>query len=245
VPFGDAISDDYWGLKYRDFTFEIDRHSHEKRYRKFLPLVPIVAVLAIIVIIFIGMKIFPNLFSRPTTVAETDLLPTQEVSSSILSNDAGEQVPKQITDAEQRQLELEKFKSEHPVLDLPITRVLQCSYIGGLAPFEIRTIDTGFHFFIKLENIASNKEVLTAFIRSGESLKTKVPLGNYMLKYAIGKEWYGEENKFGPEPLTQYFKADDVFEFIENKKRISGWTVELYEQPGGNLDVDQIPMDQF
>ncbi len=70
-----------------------------------------------------------------------------------------------------------------------------------------------------------------------------VPLGSYELKYATGKTWYGLDYLFGPN--TSYYKADDVFRFSKTGDGVSGWTVELFQQVGGNLETKKISEDDF
>ncbi len=50
-----------------------------------------------------------------------------------------------------------------------------------------------------------------SLIRLLNEIEIKVPLGSYIVKYAVGEKWYGEKYLFGPE--TRYNKADEKFVF--------------------------------
>ena len=98
-----------------------------------------------------------------------------------------------------------------------------------MAPLKIRIRDEGRHFFIKLLNQPDQKETLTAFIRSGNTLKRHIPLGVYTLKYAVGNTWYGKRWLFGSE--TVYSRLKDDIEFSFEGNQISGYSIELYTEP--------------
>jgi len=81
------------------------------------------------------------------------------------------------------------------------------------------------------------------FVRSGEKTTIEVPVGNYELRYAAGERWYGEEYLFGPG--TAHRKAEDAFQFRADGERVSGFTVELIKQSGGNLKETDIEPSEF
>ena len=111
-----------------------------------------------------------------------------------------------------------------------------------IAPFTIDTTGDGY-YYIKLRDVYTKQPVLTFFVHGGRSVEVDVPLGMYELLYAHGDTWYGVNNLFGPD--TVYSKADDTFNFYEEDGYVNGWTVELYMQANGNLDVDSISPDEF
>ena len=85
--------------------------------------------------------------------------------------------------------------------------------------------------------------VLTVFVRGGQSVNVKVPLGQMKMRYAVGSEWYGERYLFGPE--TSYAEADSEFEFKVEGDQITGYTVELFLQRNGNLRERELRPDQW
>ena len=84
---------------------------------------------------------------------------------------------------------------------------------------------------------------MTFFVNGGESFEADVPLGIYRVKYASGLTWYGAEHLFGPG--TRYSEADKTFEFALQGNQISGYTLELIQQRGGNLHTKSISAAQF
>lgn len=112
-----------------------------------------------------------------------------------------------------------------------------------IAPLSIITRDASRSFFVKIEDWHSGKPVQGIFIRPGQKVTTKVPLGEYRLKYATGTVWHGEEGLFGAE--TSYHQADKSFSFTRNGEKISGYTVELFLQQHGNLKTSTINKDKW
>jgi len=114
----------------------------------------------------------------------------------------------------------------------------------SLAPFEIvtRSGDTN-NYFVKLVDRKSNRDVLGLFVRGGQSAKIEVPLGTFEILYTAGPTWYGEKHGFGPD--ARFAKADKVFDFAIEGDSVSGYTIELYLQPHGNLHTEGITQLQF
>lgn len=111
-----------------------------------------------------------------------------------------------------------------------------------LAPLTIQTT-AGSNYFVKLEDAASGWEVMSFFVHGGTTLNAEVPFGNFVLKYATGDFWCGGADLFGRDTAT--FKAEDTFTFKPTEDGVTGWTVELIQQPGGNLQTTPIPRSQF
>jgi len=131
-----------------------------------------------------------------------------------------------------------------PVQALPKTGENNASFSGGVAPLEIKTSAAGdYHYFVKIVDTSSAKELGSYFIRSGEVLDIKVPIGTYEIKYATGNKWYGTSYLFGPE--TVYSKADSTLDFSFDGYQYSGYTVELIMQQNGNLRTSGIEPSQW
>lgn len=112
----------------------------------------------------------------------------------------------------------------------------------ALAPFGVKT-EIGENYFIKLVDADTNKTAVTVFVRGGDSINIKVPLGAYELRSAAGDDWYGEDHLFGSH--TSYSKADKVFNFYVDGPVIQGNTVELINRVDGNLHTSKIDKDEF
>ena len=117
------------------------------------------------------------------------------------------------------------------------------SMAEAVAPLTISTRQGTGHYFVKIVDWATEAPVMTVFVRSGQSVSTKVPLGSYKIKYAAGSQWYGETYLFGPE--TSYSMAEKRFDFEEIANQVSGFTVELFLQPNGNLRTKRIRPKDF
>ena len=117
---------------------------------------------------------------------------------------------------------------------------LYASYnpLERVSPLTIKT-SPGGSYFVKLEDSVTARPVMTLFLRGGETLKQEVPEGSFVLKYATGDTWCGEQGLFGP--TTSTFKASEVFEFSE----ATGYTVELIARKGGNLRTRTIERGRF
>lgn len=146
-------------------------------------------------------------------------------------------------EAETQQVEIvESF--DQPVVNLPINGAQTKYYNGmGVAPLKIVTKEGVYHHFIKIVDWNTDEVVKTIFIRAGQSIETKLPIGTYEIRYASGKTWYGENYFFGPETIGS--KADKKFNFTETYEGYSGYTIELIMQHDGNLRTSKIPMSKF
>ena len=112
----------------------------------------------------------------------------------------------------------------------------------SVAPFRILTSGTS-NYFVKLDSVSSGRTVLTVFVRAGQQVDIKVPLGTYIVKYAAGRSWYGTQHLFGPQ--TSYAKADTTFDFHRQGNQITGYSITLYAVPGGNLATKSLSPDEF
>jgi len=81
------------------------------------------------------------------------------------------------------------------------------------------------------------------FIRGGDKISIKVPLGRYKVVYASGKKWYGHNKLFGNR--TIYTKTDQDFIFRETYQGVSGYAITLYRVSNGNLRTSRINKSEF
>lgn len=116
-----------------------------------------------------------------------------------------------------------------------------------LAPLQVKARRPGPSFFLKLVYASTGETAATYYIRQGATLDADVPLGSYRIKYASGLDWYGSEKLFGP--TTIYSQVDEAFTFSQTQSygtyTVSGYTLELYKQVGGNLDTRSISAKAF
>lgn len=131
-----------------------------------------------------------------------------------------------------------------PVQPLPETGTMVKYYNSqAMAPLSIATKADGNNYLIKVADWNTKSDVLTTFIRTGETVSLKVPLGSYEIRYAAGKTWYGYEHLFGPG--TSYYKADQRMDFTQSGNTYNGHTIELIPRAGGNLQTSSISENNF
>jgi hypothetical protein len=113
-----------------------------------------------------------------------------------------------------------------------------------VAPFKIKVPYGDNNYYVKLEDWFSGRKIMVFFV-NGRSINhtLDVPTGTFRLKYASGETWYGEKDLFGPN--TSYNQANSrmTFEILGN--RVSGHTVELIKQVGGNLRTSSLKSANF
>lgn len=80
--------------------------------------------------------------------------------------------------------------------------------VGGKSGQQVtvRTGKTG-DLHVTFFKWGSKKQVVSAFIKSGKTLKLRLPRGNYRLVYASGSTWYGKKHSFGPTGSYREFKT--------------------------------------
>lgn len=94
------------------------------------------------------------------------------------------------------------------------------------------------HTWLKLVKISDGTEVMSLFIRAGQSAEVAVPFGNYKARIATGQTWYGESVRFGPN--TNYAVLDAVLDFKLEGNQLVGHELTLSKIKNGNLK--QVPM---
>ena len=92
-------------------------------------------------------------------------------------------------------------------------------------------------YYIKLKNSAA-EDVISFFVRAGESATVHVPGGRYQVFFACGDEWFGPEYHFGDG--TSYSKDEDFVDFSQYTI-----TYTLYPVTDGNFTDKDIPPDEF
>jgi hypothetical protein len=111
-----------------------------------------------------------------------------------------------------------------------------------LAPFEI-TAPFGASCLAKLVDANTGKPVVSVFVHAGSKVEVDVPLGDYVLKYAMGDKWYGETHLFGPS--TSYGKANTTLNFRIVGNHYAGHSIRLQKSIDGNLRTESISPGDF
>lgn len=113
----------------------------------------------------------------------------------------------------------------------------------AVAPIRIETRGLDQNYFCKLTRNGERTPAITVFIRGGRSASFEVPVGIYELKYAVGRDWYGEDFLFGTS--TGYYEAEEDFECTRSGNSISGYSIQLYAQRNGNLKTAPISASEW
>ena len=144
-------------------------------------------------------------------------------------------------------------------LPLPPTGIYKRYFIKseGVAPLGIALRasdqDAGYHFYIIVLNSRTNEILVSLFIRKGKSIEIQLPLGEYKIRYAAGKDWFGDNDLFGLHTTAYSDTKERIFKFkktieIDGRRETTtfkGHSLELYAQIFGNLETRTISRSQF
>lgn len=109
-------------------------------------------------------------------------------------------------------------------------------------PLKIEN-EPGANALIKLVRVSDGVEVISVFVRSGDTVEVNVPLGSYRGKIASGQIWYGDKIRFGPD--TSYGEFESIFDFNVEGNRLAGKELTLRQIPNGNLHRSTIDAGNF
>lgn len=114
---------------------------------------------------------------------------------------------------------------------------------GAGAPLLVRVPRGDNDYYVKMEDLETGKVKSSFYVREGLHWETTLRPGRYKMKYAVGYGWYGVDCYFGAG--TEFYQADDVFEFRRDGVNYVGYEVELVRQRGGNLGERALAPDNF
>ena len=109
-------------------------------------------------------------------------------------------------------------------------------------PFRINNAP-GANALIKLVRTDDGLEVISIFVRAGETVDVNVPLGSFRAKIASGQTWYGDEVRFGP--TTSYGEFSSTFNFRIEGGQLAGNEITLSHVTNGNLRENAIDASDF
>lgn len=95
------------------------------------------------------------------------------------------------------------------------------------------------HTWLKLVRVSDGTEVMSLFIRAGQTAEVAVPFGSFKVRIASGQAWYGESIRFGPN--TSYATLDAVLDFKLEGNQLVGHELTLAKMKNGNLK--QVPLN--
>lgn len=131
---------------------------------------------------------------------------------------------------------------EKPLPESGVHHSLYGKKKGDWPPLKINN-EPGANALIKLVRVSDGVEVISIFVRAGETVEVKVPLGAYKAKIASGQKWYGDEVRFGPS--TSYGEFSSTFDFRIEGEQLAGHEVTLTQVANGNLNRSAIDASDF
>lgn len=197
--------------------------------------------LMFLAIVFSGALLYKNL-----VLDQSALKPLEQSGESKIAQSLPQSAPnfEDVNPKKASGLEVFKIEAEPILPSVPVNQgVLIPPPSKGLAPFEVIVPPGKESYFVKLVNLDNKKTELTLYINGGQSVKTSMPLGNYVLRYTSGLVWYGDELMFGKN--AKYREALTTLRFTENETGYSGHTVTLIPQKNGNLSSEPIGLSKF
>ena len=90
-----------------------------------------------------------------------------------------------------------KALPDYPIQERPKTGVLNG---GGKKGTRVDLkANSGDDLYVRIVEENTKELVATVFVRSGGKKTFRVPAGDYMFSFGLGKQWYGPAHAFGPE----------------------------------------------
>ena len=112
-----------------------------------------------------------------------------------------------------------------------------------IVPLTIKNPFNQKSFLVKICDWKTNKDIKIIFVRAGENVKARVPIGSYRFKFTCGSKWYGADYAFGN---TRFECLKKKLACSREGDVITGYVVDLDDlPPNGNLDVQNINREDF
>lgn len=104
------------------------------------------------------------------------------------------------------------------------------------SPLIVET-DEDYGYFIKINNVESDKTVISFFLHPNQNFELSIPIGNYRIYYGIGKEWESINTMFGKD--GSYYKSNFIYIFTEEM----GYTFKI--KKNGNIEYDELKINRL
>lgn len=117
-----------------------------------------------------------------------------------------------------------------------------CDPSERVAPLTIKTRGDDA-YYVKLVSRHNPNHWVAFFVRPNQTAEYLMPLGDFELRYASGRVWYGSKFFFGSD--TVYSKANDILSFSLDGDYYSGHTITLYPVSNGNMSTKEISEEYF
>lgn len=107
---------------------------------------------------------------------------------------------------------------------------------GETAPLTIvAPVGSKHHFALKLADWHSGRPVALIPVRSGETAKIEMPLGEYQVTIASGRSWRGVDKLFGR--TGEVRRAVAPLHFYRTQNGTTGIRIDLAQRINGNLET--------
>ncbi len=98
-----------------------------------------------------------------------------------------------------------------------------------LAPFLVVAPEAEVYYYVLLVDAFTGEDVAAFFVWPGETEEIGVPFGDYLVYFAYGSEWYGEDELFGFD--TYFEEIGGIFSFYDDGLYYMGNTLDLPVRP--------------
>jgi hypothetical protein len=127
------------------------------------------------------------------------------------------------------------------ILPVPPTSILFAGYNMSSSTSPLTLQADNKNYYVKLcDSANANKTIGIFFVRAGEVLSTKVPFGQFAIKYASGSEWQGENKLFGQ--FSQCGKSQTLT-FYSDGFTSQGHMISFNKVSNGNFQTNAVGRD--
>jgi hypothetical protein len=137
--------------------------------------------------------------------------------------------------------QVSKDKTQSPLRDNFQTKFEMRTKEEGICSFKVISNDAPNTVFILLDNVTKDKKALL-YVKKGDELEIKVPIGTYSYQMIQGEDWLGDKEHFGLR--TAYLEGDKSFTFEQTEKGTTGHVVKLkviagnmHPRPTGRINL--------
>jgi len=118
-------------------------------------------------------------------------------------------------------------------------------HVGDTAKFTVNSAQGRTeNCVVKLETWSEQQPVIELFVRAGERAETQVVnLGDYRVKIACGRYWYGREQMFGRETSVSF--GEKPVKFWRSGNQLYGFELTLTKRIGGNFKTNDSFFNEF
>jgi hypothetical protein len=126
------------------------------------------------------------------------------------------------------------------VKDRPVGLMWNRTGLPAVFPLQVKT-SAGRDNVVTLYDAGTGEAALAAFIKGGALFKVLVPPGVFIVSFATGETWEGEEKLFGPGAATQVFTLPEPLTFeVRGFGVKAGHMVDITETPSQEVTEIEI-----